>query len=757
MAGGFSQGLVAEIRAPVAPEGPSDADTPDYSRGSGYLVGSGLVLTAAHVVFDDYGRKLPVVEVRGIVAGGWRKANVVWPSAYCRSKDGGDVADVALVRLEQDAGPAGEVTPVGWGRLTGQQSVKDCLLVGFPRLGRDEETLLRQPEQAEGTISPVGGSRGDQLYFQIDGPIPAWWPKPGSPWAGVSGAAVFAGGLLVGVVAKDHQEFGGGRLSATRISAIAGAGEFASLVSGTDRLELESVELAGLFDDPGQVRDRRSPTSLLRPGRTAVDFYGRDSWIVDLTGWCVKKSAPWAVRLITGPGGQGKTRLALKLCDDLSATEWVSGFLARSIVGGLLEKIADTDTSVLLVVDYAEARARHLSALFRVLHQRTPAKRVRILLLARSAHDEAEWWQWIRDELRDKLEGPLLPEPLSDLEPREHDRGSSYQRILTDLARAWSQVDTDADWTNLAASIATPAGLDDPRYTLALALHERAFTDLLQAGPNPITALPSTSENTDILLAHEGRYWAETSDVPPHHLSQKYTWKVRHQAVIAAALCGATSEDEAIATLGRLPLLKGQTPADLEMLAAWLRDLYPAPPDAYWGSLVPDRIAEHLIGQALRTRSDGGDPDLARALLGDATPRQLRDGLMILARASAHQPHLPALIANLIIVDEQVAPAVAQLHFTALATVLDAFPERLIALADAADTLITLAEIQAREAVKIRGDRATLEALARLLTSLSTRRSSLVQRQGPIAVDAAALHRELAAYQLTAGRETSWR
>ncbi|MCM3920146.1 serine protease [Frankia sp. AiPs1] len=749
--------MVAEIRAPVPVDGPASADKPDYSRGSGYLVGGGLVLTAAHVVFDDYGRKLPVVEVRGIVAGGWRKATVIWPSAYPRGEDGGDVADVALVRLEQGAGLAGEVTPVGWGWLTGQQPVKDCLLVGFPRLGRDEETLLRQPEQAEGTISPVGGSRSDQLYFQVDGPIPAWWPGSDSPWAGVSGAAVFAGGLLVGVVASDHQTFGGGRLSATRISAIAGAAEFARLVSGIDRLELKSVELAGLFDDPAQVGDRRSPTSLLRPGRTVVGFYGRDSWIGDLTGWCVKESAPWAVRLITGPGGQGKTRLALELCDDLSAAGWVSGFLARSILAGLLEKIVETDTPVLLIVDYAEARARHLSALFRVLQQRTPAKRVRILLLARSAHDEADWWWQIRDELRDKLDNRLVPEPLTDLEPRQDDRSGSYQRALTDLARAWSQVDTEADWTALATTMAIPADLDDPRYTLALALHERALAALLQAGPNPITALPADTENTDILLAHEGRYWAETADAPPHHLSRKYIWRLRHQAVVAAALCGATSEEEAIATLRRLPHLKDQNSADLAMLAAWLRDLYPSPPNAYWGSLVPDRIAEHLIGQALRARSDGGEPGLARALLGGATPRQLRDSLMILARASAHQPYLPDLITKLIIIDKQVAPAVAQLHFTALAAVLDAFPQRSVALADAADTLIALAETQAREAAKSRRDQATLEALARLLTSLSTRQSSLDQRQRPIAVDAAALHRELAAYQPTAEREAPWR
>ena len=49
------------------------------------------------------------------------------------------------------------------------------------------------------------------------------------------------------------------------------------------------------------------------------------TWLKQMIGWC--ESGPRiAIRLITGPGGTGKTRLMLEVCDRLPRT-WRAGFL----------------------------------------------------------------------------------------------------------------------------------------------------------------------------------------------------------------------------------------------------------------------------------------------------------------------------------------------------------------------------------------------------------------------------------------------
>ena len=67
--------------------------------------------------------------------------------------------------------------------------------------------------------APVAANRRQgTLAVYLDDPAPAA-PEPGapSPWAGMSGAAVWAAGRIVGVVAEHHPSEGTGRLTARRI------------------------------------------------------------------------------------------------------------------------------------------------------------------------------------------------------------------------------------------------------------------------------------------------------------------------------------------------------------------------------------------------------------------------------------------------------------------------------------------------------------------------------------------------------------
>ena len=106
-----------------------------------------------------------------------------------------------------------------------------------------------------------------------------------------------------------------------------------------------------------------------------------------LEGWCLDEHAG-KVRLVTGRGGSGKTRLALELGNRMTLQGWRCTAVAQGAEADViaLQRSAARRARLLLIVDYAETRIgleRLLEAAARDQGQ------VRVLLLARQARD---WW-----------------------------------------------------------------------------------------------------------------------------------------------------------------------------------------------------------------------------------------------------------------------------------------------------------------------------------------------------------------------------
>jgi hypothetical protein len=71
----------------------------------------------------------------------------------------------------------------------------------------------------------------------------------------------------------------------------------------------------------GAVRPRGGDAFWLRPGQRVVGFIGRPELAV-LREWCLGPDGP-GLMLMTGAGGVGKTRLALRLAEELGGQGWL--------------------------------------------------------------------------------------------------------------------------------------------------------------------------------------------------------------------------------------------------------------------------------------------------------------------------------------------------------------------------------------------------------------------------------------------------
>lgn len=158
-------------------------------HGSGYLLSPGLALTARHVVerLDSIELRLLEPDQLGFpgAAGIWQPARVAWASS---------TADLALLAPQVGSSTFRALeSATTLARVGGRAPIRVHAL-GFPRAlltATHSDTL-----QFEAAVNPWSGVRSESLLLDVRTTRPA--DEEG--WKGLSGAAVFAGDRLVGVV-----------------------------------------------------------------------------------------------------------------------------------------------------------------------------------------------------------------------------------------------------------------------------------------------------------------------------------------------------------------------------------------------------------------------------------------------------------------------------------------------------------------------------------------------------------------------------
>jgi Trypsin-like peptidase domain len=661
--------------------------------GSGYRVGPETVLTAGHVVagLPVHGPDAPV-PVGGDEVGvclarplgepGWVPAVVIW-------RDEG--ADVAVLRLARTVPPlpAGSPGP-RWGRVDGTEPVA-VSAVGFP-WAQERPDRVRDTEQLFGFVAPATTAKEAVLAVTVL-TAPPTARAGGSAWAGMSGAALFAGPFLVGVLVVDPDRFGPDRLVAAAVAplltdpALAGLLDADEVVGVGPRLRLAvSAEVSVAVAPPYRAatpRLGREQARLLLPEYGIVPFTGRDGDLDGLRSWCVTGAGP-GLRVILGSGGSGKTRLAAEVCARLTGKGWQAGFADPQAPGGRPELAFDRPT--LLVVDDADLQVPLLEALVRTLgYWPTGASPVRLLLLARHT---VGWWDTL-NQRTDQLAGELTEPPLllRDGELPPADRGDHHARALAAFAPHLPDAVTPVEQE--------PRALTDPAFANPLLVHMHAL--LTACGAHlPTTGAGVRERILDAVLDRERKRWAATfpAGVPTGGA------RTHQQAVSTMTLLAPPTETTTGHALTVIGEFAPEAAAGARAAATtWLRELYPGADPPWVAPLRPDLLAEQLLATTPEL------PDLTLAayphaaaigqivqLLSELTRAATRPA----ARAALDQllaAHLPDLLAAAVADPAGPMPTALDLAVTACpqpaaaSHLLDRLPAASVGLAPLAATL----------------------------------------------------------------------
>lgn len=399
-----------------------------------------------------------------------------------------------------------------------------------------------------------------------------------------------------------------------------------------------TIEDVPVAPAPFSADPLETPSRLLAVHQQTVAFTGRTDEIAALEAWRDAPGTGWSIRLIHGPGGQGKTRLALQFTALSIAAGWRvvqarhSSMLAPAGAG--THPTGAGDRGLLLVVDYAERwPTEHLLGVLTAPALRR-RDRVRVLLVSRQAGD---WWQAIRHELR-KLTPQVDQSRLEALARHEEDRVAAFVAARDEFARI---LDVDA------SDVPPPAELSGTGYDLVLSIHMAALV-AVHTRRTGGTASSDLASLSGYLLEREQAAWRTLARRGVVSTSPA----VMAKTVATAILTRALPAGDAVAVLEQVGVVDaGGAPSLLDDHAT----CYPSTrPGVYLAPLYPDRLAEDFLALTLPGHRDDcfvpasvvlWAETLVETLLVPATDDEvtkpwLRDSLTVLIETARRWPHV---------------------------------------------------------------------------------------------------------------------
>ncbi|MDH6145471.1 hypothetical protein P3T35_007526 [Kitasatospora sp. GP30] len=336
-------------------------------QGSGYLLTARVVLTAAHVVGEaDRTCHVAVPGSRAV------ECRVVWLASR-----GTDAQDTALLLAGEDlVGPdtAARFAPLDWGRTDSVRPLRNCHATGFPLRGR--RSRRTDSEQLAGTFLPGTSLVAGRYVLADDHHVPVTVPAAASPWAGMSGAALFHQDFLMGVVVADHRPgvHGHSRIEAVPAAALLRDPGFRQAVAEY-LLDLPPQPVDVASDAVHDRRFERAYAAAIGVDYGRIRIFGlrqstgqaRGGWALD-TAYLSLEARPATQAAAFGPPGarafggltagpqrvervlSGRSRVLLRGQAGSGKTTLVQWLAVRAMVGGLGEELAELNHRVPLVL-----------------------------------------------------------------------------------------------------------------------------------------------------------------------------------------------------------------------------------------------------------------------------------------------------------------------------------------------------------------------------------------------------------------------
>jgi hypothetical protein len=325
-----------------------------------------------------------------------------------------------------------------------------------------------------------------------------------------------------------------------------------------------------------------------------VPFHGREEELKHLQTWCAEETRV-STLLLTGTGGIGKTRLAIKQCEQLSANPlWQSGFLSPKPGQKLRESdfdwLRNTQQHIFIVIDDAEPRYEDIVLTLKAALQ-SKAK-IRLLLLARS---HSEWWHFLKtfdNEVAQLLLGPATRH--KKLKPLYHsvkEKEESYALAAMSFARVLQR----------DATLVPPINLSEDYFDKVLLLHMQALISV-EGISMVLDKIDSENSILTVLLNRERQYWEQQAR------AKKLSLGVQRMigSIVAriSVLGGLKDRQEASFFLDSISLLQDVTAGEKQIIIDFLYEIYPGKQvfgddDQITGNYIspiqPDLLGDRLI------------------------------------------------------------------------------------------------------------------------------------------------------------------